>query len=101
MSQPAAAQPITDDQEYQADQRQRYSDALILAMQFAERHLAHDQALEVAHDVASEMLRIDPARVTGALIYVAVTSRLRNFWRSKQRRAALEGAYHEMLLRSP
>lgn len=66
------------------------------AMHFAERHLHRDQALEIAHDVATEMLGLPAERVSTSLIYVAVTSRLRNFWRSRERRASAEGAYQQM-----
>jgi RNA polymerase sigma factor (sigma-70 family) len=83
------------DPEPEAETRRRYEDALVRAMGFAERYLPRDQAQEIAHDVACEMLRLGAERATGALIYVAVTSRLRTFWRSAQRRAALEGAYRE------
>src|SRR4051812_6829984 len=79
-----------------ADPRRLYEDALVRAMRFAERYLPRDQALEIAHDVASEMLRLPPERVTGTLIYVAVTSRLRNLWRATERRSAFEAAYHEV-----
>jgi RNA polymerase sigma factor (sigma-70 family) len=96
-----AVNPQPDHPQPEADARRRYEDALVRAMRFAERHLARDQALEIAHEVASEMLRLPSDRATGTLIYVAVTSRLRSFWRSTQRRAALEGAYHEMLSRTP
>jgi RNA polymerase sigma-70 factor (ECF subfamily) len=95
MSRTATAQPRMTDQPSAVDPRRLYEDALVAAMRCAERYLPRDQALEVAHDVASEMLRLPPGRVTGTLIYVAVTSRLRSLWRRKERRAALEGAYHE------
>lgn len=95
MSRTAIAHPRMNDQESAADPRRLYEETLVSAMRFAERHLPRDQALEIAHDVASEMLRLPPGRVTGTLIYIAVTSRLRSLWRRKERRAALEGAYHE------
>ena len=76
--------------------RELYDDSFIRAMQFAERHLERDQALEIAHSVASEMLAIPADRVTPGLIYVAVTSRLRNFWRARVRRASAESTYHEI-----
>jgi RNA polymerase sigma-70 factor (ECF subfamily) len=76
--------------------RQRYEEALVRAMHFAERHLHRDQALEIAHDVATEMLALPAERVSTSLIYVAVTSRLRNFWRSRERRASAEGTYQQM-----
>src|SRR5262249_35587269 len=55
------------------------------------------QALDIAHDVASRMANMPAEGVSGTLIYVAVTSRLRSYWRSTGRRAALEGRYHTML----
>jgi RNA polymerase sigma-70 factor (ECF subfamily) len=55
-----------------------------------------DQAFEVAHEVAVEMLRHSPDRVTATLLYIRVTSRVRNLWRATQRRAALDRAYLEM-----
>jgi RNA polymerase sigma-70 factor (ECF subfamily) len=76
--------------------RQRYEDALVRAMHFAERHLHRDQALEIAHEVATKMLQLPAERVSTSLIYVAVTSRLRNYWRSRERRASAEGAYQQM-----
>lgn len=77
------------------DVRRVYEASLTRAMGFAERYLPRDQALEIAHDVASEMLRLPRDRVTGTLIYIAVTNRLRRHSRSLQRRAAVEGTWHQ------
>jgi hypothetical protein len=68
---------------------------LVRAMGLAERYLPRDQALEVAHEVASEMLRLPADRVTGTLLYIAVTNRLRPHARAARRRTAAEGAYGE------
>jgi RNA polymerase sigma factor (sigma-70 family) len=85
-----------NDHDPPVDARQRYEHALVAAMASAERYLSRDQALEIAHRVANEMLELPADRVTGALIHIAVIRRLRNHWRSVERRAAMEGAYHEM-----
>jgi RNA polymerase sigma factor (sigma-70 family) len=77
------------------DDRRRYEDALERAMCFAERHVAWDQALEIAHDVACVMVRRPPEEVTTALIHRAVINRVRNLWRSRQRRAEPEQLYQD------
>jgi RNA polymerase sigma factor (sigma-70 family) len=68
---------------------------LVRAMELAERYLPRDQALEVAHEVASELLRLSADRVTGTLLYIAVTNRLRRHARAARRRSAAESAYGE------
>jgi RNA polymerase sigma-70 factor, ECF subfamily len=78
------------------DQRRAYEEILVRAMRYAERVVPREQAFEVAHDVAVEMLRHPPGEISGTLLYIRVTSRLRNLWRATQRRAALDRAYLEM-----
>src|SRR5262245_38125518 len=78
------------------DPRRLYEDILVRAMRYAERVVPRDQAFEIAHDVAVEMLRRPPDRLTGTMLYLRVTSRLRNLWRANQRRAATDRAYLEM-----
>jgi RNA polymerase sigma-70 factor (ECF subfamily) len=92
----ATAHPRMTAPELDVESRRLYDGAHERAMGFAERYLPRAQALEIAHDVAIEIHRLPSDRVTGTLIWIAVTSRLRNFWRATQRRAAAEGAYHEM-----
>ena len=71
-----------------------YEDVLQRAFRIAERHVAWDQALEIAHDVAIAMLSRSPEQVTGGFIYRSVVNRVRNLWRATQRRAAAEGVHH-------
>src|SRR5687767_6511146 len=78
------------------DPRRTYEEILVRAMRYAERLVPRDQAFEVAHEVAVEMLRHSADRVTATLLYIRVTSRVRNLWRATQRRAALDRAYLEM-----
>jgi RNA polymerase sigma factor (sigma-70 family) len=84
------------DQPPAPDSRRAYEAVLVRAMGYAERLLPRDQAFEVSHDVAVEMLRRPEDQVAPALIYIAVTNRVRKLWRAAQRRAAHEGAYLEM-----
>ena len=85
-----------DDQASARDPRRTYEEILVRAMQYAERLVPRDQAFEVAHDVAVEMLRHSPDQLNATLLYIRVTSRLRNLWRATQRRAALDRAYVDM-----
>jgi RNA polymerase sigma-70 factor (ECF subfamily) len=85
-----------DDPASTRDPRRTYEELLVRAMRYAERLVPREQAFEIAHDVAIEMLRHSPDRVTGTLLYIRVTSRVRNLWRATQRRAALDRAYLEM-----
>jgi RNA polymerase sigma factor (sigma-70 family) len=78
------------------DQRRLYEDVLQRAFRYAERLVPREQAFEIAHDVAVEMLRRPPERMSGTMLYLRVTSRLRNLWRANQRRAATDRAYLEM-----
>lgn len=90
MSAPAHEPPV------ESDQRRLYETVLQRAMRYAERLVGRDQAFEIAHDVAVEMLRRPPERLSGTMLYLRVTSRLRNLWRATQRRAAIDRAYIEM-----
>jgi hypothetical protein len=74
--------------------RRWYGDAMERAMREASRYLPWDQAREVAHEVASELVRgraagrdipDDPASLD-ALIYRAVAFRVRDVWRARRRR---------------
>jgi RNA polymerase sigma factor (sigma-70 family) len=96
MSNLAPVRPRMTDPEPSADERRRYQDALVSAMRCAERYLPHGQALEIAHDVARQMLSLPAHRATGTLIFIAVRSRVRNSQRAAERRAAIEGAYHDL-----
>src|SRR3954471_22776933 len=78
------------------DQKRLYEDILQRAFRYAERLAPREQAFEIAHDVAVEMLRRPPAKMSGTMLYLRVTSRLRNLWRASQRRAATDRAYLEM-----
>jgi len=79
-----------------SDTKERYEAILQRAMRYAERLVTREQAFEIAHDVAVEMLRRPPSRMSGTMIYLRVTSRLRNLWRATQRRASTDRAYLEM-----
>jgi RNA polymerase sigma-70 factor (ECF subfamily) len=98
MNRLAPLPPRMDDQASASppDQRRTYEEILVRAMRYAARIVSRDQAFEIAHDVAVEMLRRPAASQTsGPLLYLAVTSKLRNAARATQRRAAREGAYLE------
>ena len=86
-----------DDQAPPLDPRQAYEAILVRAMGYASRMLPRAEAFEVAHDVAVEMMRRPPeSRMDGPILYLAVTSRLRNTSRGVQRRAARDGKYLEI-----
>jgi RNA polymerase sigma-70 factor (ECF subfamily) len=78
------------------DPKRLYEEVLQRAMRYAERLVGREQAFEIAHDVAVEMLRRPPERMSGTMLYLRVTSRLRNLWRASQRRAATDRAYIDM-----
>ena len=78
------------------DPRRQYEEILVRAMRYAERVVPREQAFEIAHDVAVELLRRPPERLSGTMLYLRVTSRLRNLWRASQRRAATDRAYLDM-----
>jgi RNA polymerase sigma-70 factor, ECF subfamily len=84
------------DQTSVSDPKRIYEDVLQRAFRYAERLVPREQAFEIAHDVAVEMLRRPPARMSGTMLYLRVTSRLRNAWRASQRRAATDRAYLDM-----
>ena len=79
------------------DARRAYEQILVQALRYARRALPHGRAFEIAHDVAVEMTR-RPAAVEqhGAVIYLAVTRRLRDGTRAAKRRAARESVYLEL-----
>ena len=79
-----------------SDAKRLYEEVLQRAFRYAERMVPRDQAFEIAHDVAVEILRRPPSRLSGTMLYLRVTSRLRNLWRASQRRAATDRAYLEM-----
>jgi RNA polymerase sigma-70 factor, ECF subfamily len=79
-----------------SDPKRIYEDVLQRAMRYAVRLVPRDQAFEIAHDVAVEVLRRPPAKLSGTLLYLRVTSRLRNLWRTNQRRAATDRAYLDL-----
>jgi RNA polymerase sigma-70 factor (ECF subfamily) len=79
-----------------SDPKRLYEEVLQRAMRYAERLVPRDQAFEIAHDVAVEMVRRPPERLSGTMLYLRVTSRLRNLWRASQRRAATDRVYLEM-----
>jgi RNA polymerase sigma-70 factor (ECF subfamily) len=76
--------------------REAYEELLARALRHARRLLPPEQAFEVAHDVALEMLRRPPGPIGGGLLYVAVTARLRIAAREAGRRATRDRAYLEM-----
>jgi RNA polymerase sigma-70 factor (ECF subfamily) len=92
----AALSPGMNNQRPSTDESAHYENILGRAMGFAGKHLPRDEALEIAHEVASEIVNMPAAGITSGLIYIAVTRRLRNFWRSRARRSAAEGAYQEL-----
>jgi len=79
-----------------SDPKRIYEEVLQRAMRYAERLVPREQAFEIAHDVAVEMVRRPPERMSGTMLYLRVTSRLRNLWRANQRRAATDRVYLEM-----
>src|SRR3954464_10726734 len=79
-----------------SDPKRIYEEVLQRAMRYAERLVPREQAFEIAHDVAVEMVRRPPERLSGTMLYLRVTSRLRNLWRADQRRAATAHTYLEM-----
>jgi RNA polymerase sigma-70 factor (ECF subfamily) len=93
----------------EAEVRRIYLDALERAMRHAAVHVARDEAREVAHHVASAVVRRHIAEADGdhgvapigpidridAFVHRAVLNRLRELWRAKRRRAAAEQLYHD------
>ena len=78
------------------DSRTLYENILACAVRHAERFMPASQAFEVAHDIAVEMLRHPPQQLSSTLIYLRVTSRLRDLRRNSDRRAALDRSYLDM-----
>jgi RNA polymerase sigma factor (sigma-70 family) len=89
------------------DVRRIYLDALDRAMRHAAAHVPRDEALEIAHHVACAVLRrqagdgsaqrgvLSAAPVTelDAFIHRSVLNRLRETWRARRRRNAVEQSY--------
>jgi RNA polymerase sigma factor (sigma-70 family) len=78
------------------DARQRYEWLFERAMSHARRLVHGDQAAEVAHEVAVDMLARPVEEISGRLLYIAVVYRLRSLWRSADRRSATERAYIDL-----
>jgi RNA polymerase sigma factor (sigma-70 family) len=87
---------ISHDAPPSADARRAYEDVLVRATRYARRFLAHNQAFELAHEVAVELLDRGVRQASPTLIYLRVTSRLLNQRRSADRRAVLDAAYLSM-----
>ncbi len=96
MSQPAPQLSRMEHQAPPSDSQRMYEDVLVRAMRRAERLVPHDQAFEIAHDVAVELLNHPPAQITGALLQLRIVSRLQNMRSAGNRRAALDRAYLDM-----
>jgi RNA polymerase sigma-70 factor (ECF subfamily) len=79
-----------------ADPRTVYEQVFVRALRYAGRLAPDDQAGEIAHDVAVDLLRRPPERITATLIYIKVTSRLRDARRGSYRRAANDAAYLQL-----
>jgi len=87
--------------------RRIYIDALERAVRHAAVHVSRDEAREIGHHVASAIARRfaeerDRGDVAGestineldAFVHRAVLNRLRELWRAKRRRSAVEQTYH-------
>jgi RNA polymerase sigma-70 factor (ECF subfamily) len=94
---------MVDDPETGAQARRIYEEAMARAVILASRRLPSEQAFELAHDVASQLVQ---AGATGpdhprdghtfdALIRRAVSFRLRDRWRAGTRRTAAEQFHGE------
>jgi RNA polymerase sigma-70 factor (ECF subfamily) len=89
--------PLSD-----ADARRIYLDAYERAVRHASLHVARAEALEVAHDVASALVRrreqgdrvAAEIQSVDAFVHRAVVNRLREIWRSSRRRQTAEREYH-------
>lgn len=93
----------------EAEVRRIYLDVLERAVRHAGVHVPRDEALEVAHHVATAIARrciaqanedpgvepIAPVNEIDAFVHRAVLNRLREIWRAKRRRAAAEQLYHD------
>jgi DNA-directed RNA polymerase specialized sigma24 family protein len=86
-----------------AEAQRLYAQALERGVREASKRLPWDEAFEVAHDVASAMVRrgttppndADSTRTFDALIRRAVAFRVRDVWRSGARRSAAERVHHD------
>ena len=96
MSRPAPTPPPSAEHATPHDQRRMYEDVLVRAMRRAQRLVSREQAFEIAHDVAVELLRYPPDRITGALIQLRLVSRLRSMRTAGDKRATRDRAYIEM-----
>jgi RNA polymerase sigma factor (sigma-70 family) len=90
----------------QIEARQMYDAIVQRALRHAVRQVERAVALDVAHDVACELVRRWLAGVEGAeaepaegLIFRAVTNRLHNTRRSENRRAVADRVHHDALAR--
>jgi RNA polymerase sigma factor (sigma-70 family) len=92
----ATSVPHMDDPPIAPEDRRKYEDLVARAVGCARRFIGPDEAAEVAHDVAVELLKRPEREVSGALLYIAVTYRLRALWRSSDRRSANEREWLEM-----
>jgi RNA polymerase sigma factor (sigma-70 family) len=90
---PAPA-PGMNDQAPPTFESGRYEDVVARAMTYALRLLPREEARELAHDVAVELVRSpDASALSGPVVYLAVTRRLRNAIRAARRRSTREQAY--------
>jgi RNA polymerase sigma factor (sigma-70 family) len=86
--------------------RRIYMDALERAVRHAAVHVSRDEAREIGHHVASAIARRcaeekenhdlarPPINELDAFVHRAVLNRLRELWRAKRRRSAVEQTYH-------
>jgi RNA polymerase sigma factor (sigma-70 family) len=78
-----------------------YMDALERAVRHAGIHVSRDEALEIAHHVASAVVRRSLAADQPAIgnldafVHQSVINRLREVWRAGRRRKTIEALYHE------
>ena len=93
----------------EAEVQRIYLDVLDRAMRHAALHVVRDEALEVAHHVATAVVRryaleaedgsavapIGPVNEIDAFVHRAVLNRLRELWRARRRRAAAEQLYQD------
>jgi RNA polymerase sigma factor (sigma-70 family) len=90
----------------QIETRQLYEAVVQRALRHARRQVGRAEALDVAHDVACELVRRWLAGVDGAeaepaegLVFRAVSNRLHNIRRAETRRAAADRVHHDALVR--
>src|SRR6185436_9174085 len=88
--------------------RRIYLDALDRAMRHAAVHVSRDEAYDVAHHVASAVVKrygdahngdrsiaIGPVNEIDAFVHRAVLNRIRELWRGGRRRLAVETSYEK------